>query len=43
MEVETITMKMDTEARLQKAFERMIEIKHQKYLLEQEESAHKLV
>ena len=37
MEVETITQEMDTETRLQKAFERMIEIKHQKNLLEQEE------
>ncbi len=37
MEVETITQEADTEIRLQKAFERMIEIKHQKNLLEQEE------
>ncbi len=37
MEVETITKEADTETRLQKAFERMIEIKHQKNLLEQEE------
>jgi hypothetical protein len=33
---------VDAEARLQKAFERMIEIKHQKNLLEQEEFVHKL-
>lgn len=37
MEVEIITQEADTETRLQKAFERMIEIKHQKNLLEQEE------
>ena len=37
MEVDTITQEMDTETRLQKAFERMIEIKNQKNLLEQEE------
>ena len=37
MEVETITQEADTGIRLQKAFERMIEIKHQKNLLEQEE------
>jgi hypothetical protein len=37
MEVETITQEPVTETRFQRAFERMIEIKHQKYLLEQEE------
>ena len=37
MEVATITKEADTETRLQRAFERMIEIKHQKTLLEQEE------
>ncbi len=37
MEVETITQEEETETRRQKAFERMIEIKHQKNLLEQEE------
>ncbi len=37
MEVETITQEMDTETRLQRAFERMIEIKHPRNLLEQEE------
>lgn len=37
MEVETITKEADTETRLQRAFERMIEIKNQKNLLEQEE------
>ena len=37
MEVETITKEADSETRLQRAFERMIEIKNQKNLLEQEE------
>ena len=37
MEVETITQEVNPDIRLQKAFERMIEIKHQKILLEQEE------
>ncbi len=37
MEVATITKEADTKTRLQRAFERMIEIKHQKTLLEQEE------
>ena len=37
MEVETITPEADTETRLQRAFERLVEIKHQKNLLEQEE------
>ena len=43
MEAETITQEIDSETRLQRAFARMIEIKHQKNLLEQEESVHKLV
>ena len=37
MEVDTITQELDTEAKLQRAFERMIEIKRQKTLLEAEE------
>ncbi|MDG6998835.1 MAG: hypothetical protein JRN15_06950 [Nitrososphaerota archaeon] len=37
MEVDTITQAVDTETTLQKAFKRVIEIKHQKNLLEQEE------
>lgn len=41
MEVDTITLEADTETRLQRAFERMIEIKHQKNLLEQEEQLFK--
>ena len=37
MEVETIIQKADTETRLQRAFERIIEIKHQRTLLDTEE------
>ncbi len=37
MEQEVLTQEQDTAAGLQKAFERMIEIKNQKNLLEQEE------
>lgn len=37
MEVETITQEAATENRLQRALGRMIEIKHQRNLLEQEE------
>ena len=37
MLAETLTEEIDTQARLQAAFERLIEIKHQKTLLEQEE------
>ena len=37
MEAETIIQEVDTETRLQKAFERMIEIKHERTLLDAEE------
>ncbi len=37
MELATITQEVNTEARLQKAFERLIEIKHQRTLLDAEE------
>jgi predicted RNA-binding protein (virulence factor B family) len=37
MEVYPITQEVDVETRLQRTFERLIEIKHQKNLLEQEE------
>ncbi len=37
MEVDTITQEVDTETRLQRAFERLIEIKHQRTLLDAEE------
>ena len=40
MEVDTITQEVDTEAKLQIAFERLIEIKHHKTLLQAEESVH---
>ena len=37
MEVETITQEAGTETKLQRAFERLIEIKHQRTLLDAEE------
>ena len=37
MEVETITQEVNTETRLQRAFERLIDIKHQRTLLDAEE------
>ena len=37
MEVQTITQETETETRLQRAFERLIEIRHQRILLDAEE------
>ncbi len=37
MEADTLTKTVDTESRLQAAFEKLIEIKHQRTLLEEEE------
>lgn len=37
MEADTMTQPVDTQTKLQTAFERLIEIKHQKTLLEEEE------